>query len=109
MPAGHRTRPRAIPAGQRLDAVAATTDGFELSKIDLMARREGDVLGAAQSGTRSSLRMLSVLRDADLIAAARVEADGVLAADPELARHPELAAAMADLFDPARAGFLEKA
>jgi ATP-dependent DNA helicase RecG len=101
--------PESSPAGERLAAVASTTDGFELSRIDLATRREGDVLGVAQSGTRSSLRVLSVLRDAELIGRARVEAEAVVASDPDLTGHPALAAAMADLFDPARAGFLEKA
>ncbi|MGQ0467226.1 MAG: ATP-dependent DNA helicase RecG [Sporichthyaceae bacterium] len=97
------------PSRERLDAVASTNDGFELSQLDLAARREGDVLGAAQSGTRSSLRVLSVLRDAGLIAKARDDAEALLAQDPDLSEHPDLAAAMADLFDPARAGFIEKA
>ncbi|MGQ0844535.1 MAG: ATP-dependent DNA helicase RecG [Sporichthyaceae bacterium] len=97
------------PAGQRLAAVASTNDGFELSRLDLESRREGDVLGSAQSGTRSSLRVLSVLRDAELIAQARDDAEALLAQDPSLGEHPDLAAAMADLFDPARAGYIEKA
>ena len=63
-------------AQERLDAVAATTDGFELSRLDLEQRREGDVLGAAQSGRRSGLRLLSVLRDEDVIVDAREAADG---------------------------------
>ncbi|HEY3603983.1 MAG TPA: ATP-dependent DNA helicase RecG [Sporichthyaceae bacterium] len=96
------------PARQRLDAVAATTDGFELSRIDLLARREGDVLGSAQSGGRSSLRILSVIKDADLIAEAREEATAVIDADPELRAHPALHAAVADLVDTARAGYLDK-
>ncbi len=101
--------PEAALSHQRLVAVASTNDGFELSRVDLETRREGDVLGSAQSGTRTSLRVLSVLRDADLIAQARDDAEALLAADPDLSGHPDLAAAMADLFDPARAGFIEKA
>jgi ATP-dependent DNA helicase RecG len=62
------------PARARLDAVASTTDGFELSRIDLEQRREGDVLGTNQSGTRSHLRLLRVLRDEALIEVARAEA-----------------------------------
>ncbi len=62
------------PARARLDAVASTTDGFELSRIDLEQRREGDVLGTHQSGTRSHLRLLRVLRDEALIEVARAEA-----------------------------------
>ena len=63
------------PARERLDAVAATLDGFELSRLDLETRREGDVLGASQSGRRSSLRLLAVLRDEEVIAQAREDAD----------------------------------
>ena len=55
--------PVGTPARERLDAVAATTDGFELAQLDLEQRREGDVLGAAQSGRRSQLKLLSLLRD----------------------------------------------
>jgi ATP-dependent DNA helicase RecG len=96
------------PARERLEAVAATTDGFELSRLDLEQRREGDVLGAAQAGRRSSLRILAVLRDEKLIRQARAEATSLVDDDPDLARHPELAAAIADLVDPDRAGFIEK-
>ncbi len=71
-------------ARERLAAVAATRDGFELAEIDLEQRREGDVLGASQSGVRSSLRLLRVLTDADLIGQARSFADRCAAADPEL-------------------------
>ena len=78
------------PARERLEAVAATVDGFELSRLDLETRREGDVLGATQSGRRSSLRLLRVLRDEDLIVDARDEAAGVVAADPDLSGHPLL-------------------
>jgi len=100
--------PEGSPARRRLDAVAATTDGFELSRIDLEQRREGDVLGQAQSGVRSSLRVLSVLDDEEVIAAAREEAARVVDADPELTDHPELAAALRSLVDEDRAEFLEK-
>ena len=100
--------PEGSPARRRLDAVAATLDGFELSRIDLEQRREGDVLGQAQSGVRSSLRVLSVLDDEDVIAAAREEAAAVVAADPELTEHPELAAALRSLVDEDRAEYLEK-
>ncbi|MGQ0626134.1 MAG: ATP-dependent DNA helicase RecG [Sporichthyaceae bacterium] len=100
--------PENTPARERLDAVASTSDGFELSRLDLAARREGDVLGASQSGRRSSLRMLAVIRDADVIEAAREAATAVVAADPNLAEHPVLAAALADLLDAERAGYLEK-
>ncbi|MET0303326.1 MAG: DEAD/DEAH box helicase, partial [Microbacteriaceae bacterium] len=82
------------PARQRVEAVAATLDGFELAEVDLELRGEGDVLGDAQSGARSSLRLLRVVKDADLIAEARVAAEAVLADDPALVRHPGLAAAI---------------
>jgi ATP-dependent DNA helicase RecG len=94
---------------ERLDAIAATTDGFELARLDVEQRREGDVLGAAQSGRRSTLRLLSLLRDEDLIAAAREEAGRLVAADPDLNAHPLLAAQVAMLVGEARAEYLEKA
>lgn len=68
---------------ERLDAVAATNDGFELAELDLVQRREGDVLGAEQSGGRSSLRLLSVLEHADVIAIAKTIAAEAVARDPE--------------------------
>ncbi|AZQ73769.1 ATP-dependent DNA helicase RecG [Streptomyces luteoverticillatus] len=100
--------PEASPARARLGAVAATLDGFELSRIDLEQRREGDVLGQAQSGVRSSLRMLTVIDDEEIIAAAREEAAAVVAADPELARLPELRTALDALLDKEREEFLDK-
>ncbi|MCQ9163181.1 ATP-dependent DNA helicase RecG [Arthrobacter sp. STN4] len=78
------------PSRKRLDVVAATTDGFVLAREDLELRREGDILGARQSGGRSGLRVLSVLRDEDLIERARADATGIVAADPELKQHPAL-------------------
>ncbi|MFI6819366.1 ATP-dependent DNA helicase RecG [Micromonospora sp. NPDC050187] len=96
------------PARERLDAVASTTDGFKLAELDLEQRREGDVLGATQSGRRSHLRLLSLLRDADLIRDARAEAITLVEGDPELARHPALAASVAALVDEERAEYLEK-
>ncbi|WP_030544526.1 ATP-dependent DNA helicase RecG [Streptomyces albus] len=100
--------PEAAPARARLGAVAATLDGFELSRIDLEQRREGDVLGQAQSGVRSSLRMLAVIEDEDVIAQAREEASALVAADPELERHPELRTALDALLDAEREQFLDK-
>jgi ATP-dependent DNA helicase RecG len=97
------------PARDRLDAVAETLDGFRLSELDLEQRREGDVLGATQAGRRSSLRLLSVLRDAELITAAREEASALVDEDPELVDHPLLARALATMLEPERAEFLEKA
>jgi ATP-dependent DNA helicase RecG len=95
-------------ARERLDAVSSTTDGFKLSEIDLEQRREGDVLGASQSGKHSHLRLLSLLRDAKLITDARAEAAELVADDPELSRHPALAASVAALVDEERAEYLEK-
>ncbi|WP_406688997.1 ATP-dependent DNA helicase RecG [Saccharopolyspora sp. ID03-671] len=93
---------------ERLDAVASTTDGFELARLDLELRREGDILGAAQSGRKSGLKMLSLLRDEDVIAQARDEADRVVAVDPELREHPGLARMVAEVVDEERAEYLEK-
>ncbi|MFZ4277117.1 ATP-dependent DNA helicase RecG [Streptomyces arboris] len=98
----------ASPARARLSAVAATLDGFELSRIDLEQRREGDVLGQAQSGVRSSLRMLTVIDDEEVIAAAREEAVAVVAADPELEHLPELRTVLAALLDKDREEYLDK-
>ncbi|MEU1085755.1 ATP-dependent DNA helicase RecG [Streptomyces sp. NPDC005576] len=98
----------ASPARARLSAVAATLDGFELSRIDLEQRREGDVLGQAQSGVRSSLRMLTVIEDEEVITAARAEATRTVAADPELTGHPELRIALDALLDKDREEFLDK-
>ncbi|KPG85766.1 ATP-dependent DNA helicase RecG [Frigoribacterium sp. RIT-PI-h] len=86
-------------ARERVDAVAATLDGFELAQVDLDLRREGDVLGNLQSGGRSSLRLLRVARDGDLIGLAREHAAEVLDADPRLVDHPALAAAIARRLD----------
>jgi ATP-dependent DNA helicase RecG len=96
------------PARERLDAVAATQDGFALSRLDLEQRREGDVLGTSQAGMRSSLRVLRVVRDEDTIVVAREEASALVAADPELEAHPELARAVDRLVDADRADYLEK-
>jgi ATP-dependent DNA helicase RecG len=100
--------PEGSPARERLAAVAATLDGFELSKIDLAIRKEGDVLGATQSGYRSSLRVLSVIEDEDVIRAARDEATPLVEADPGLERWPALATAVATLLATQRAEYLGK-
>ena len=92
----------------RLQAVAATTDGFELARLDLEQRREGDVLGARQSGGRNSLEWLSILRDEALVDHAREDATALVADDPELAGHPDLAAAVAEQVDEQQAAFLER-
>jgi len=78
------------PARERLDAVAGTVDGFELSRIDLEQRREGDVLGASQSGTQSHLRLLRVLRDEELIEKARTAAQDLIATSLDLTSYPAL-------------------
>ncbi|MGP4088603.1 ATP-dependent DNA helicase RecG [Streptomyces sp. KR55] len=100
--------PEASAARQRLNAVAATLDGFELSRIDLEQRREGDVLGQAQSGARTSLRVLAVIEDEEIIAEAREEAAAVVAADPELTHLPGLRTALEALLDEEREQYLEK-
>ncbi|WP_267133361.1 amidase family protein, partial [Streptomyces calidiresistens] len=100
--------PAAAPARARLEAVASTRDGFELSRIDLEQRREGDVLGQAQSGGRSSLRMLAVIEDEDIIAEARREAGELVERDPELVRTPALRTALDALLDAEREEFLER-
>ncbi|MFF3451777.1 ATP-dependent DNA helicase RecG [Streptomyces sp. NPDC002667] len=100
--------PEASPARQRLNAVASTLDGFELSRIDLEQRREGDVLGQAQSGVRSSLRMLAVIEDEEIIAEAREEAASVVAADPDLTGLPGLRVALDALLDEEREQYLDK-
>jgi ATP-dependent DNA helicase RecG len=97
------------PARERLDGVAATLDGLALARLDLEQRREGDVLGSVQSGRRSSLRLLRLLTDEDLITEARAEAVALVAADPSLDAHPELGAAVAEMVDAERTEFLEKA
>ncbi|GAA0922147.1 ATP-dependent DNA helicase RecG [Nonomuraea longicatena] len=96
------------PARARLDAVAATLDGFELSRVDLEQRREGDVLGAAQSGKRSSLKLLQLLRDEEVIEAARADAAALLESDPGLDTHPGLRAEITRLLADEKADFLEK-
>lgn len=97
------------PSMERLTAVAGTRDGFELSRIDLEQRREGDVLGSRQSGSRSTLRLLSVLHDEDVIVVAREAATAYLHSDPALERAPVLRAAVQQLEDSERAAFLDKA
>jgi ATP-dependent DNA helicase RecG len=97
------------PARVRLDAIAASTDGFALAYLDLEQRREGDILGASQSGRRSHLKLLSLLRDEELIGQARAAATALIAADPDLSGLPLLAAQVAALVDEERGQYLEKA
>ncbi|MGH3880417.1 MAG: ATP-dependent DNA helicase RecG [Actinophytocola sp.] len=101
MPAGTATR-------DRLDAVASTLDGFELARVDLEMRREGDILGASQSGRQSALKLLSLLRDEDLIAAARVEAQRLVGMAPDLREFPGLRRMVGSLVSDSRAEYLEK-
>ncbi|ROP78133.1 ATP-dependent DNA helicase RecG [Frigoribacterium sp. PhB107] len=93
-------------ARERVDAVAATLDGFELAQVDLELRREGDVLSSLQSGGRSSLRLLRVTTDGDLIGIAREHAAELLDADPSLGEHPALAAAIARRLDDSSRDFM---
>ncbi|MGH3762564.1 ATP-dependent DNA helicase RecG [Actinophytocola sp.] len=101
MPAGTATR-------DRLDAVASTLDGFELARVDLEMRREGDILGASQSGRQSALKLLSLLRDEELIAEARAEAQALIAYAPDLGEFPGLGRMVANLVNDSRAEYLEK-
>jgi ATP-dependent DNA helicase RecG len=94
---------------ERLDAVASTLDGFELARVDLEMRREGDILGATQSGKRSALKLLSLLRDEELIAEAREEAQEIVSRSPDLAEYPGLASMVASLVTDSKAEYLEKA
>jgi ATP-dependent DNA helicase RecG len=96
------------PAIQRLSAVASTLDGFELARLDLEQRREGDVLGASQSGTRSHLRLLRVLEDEEVIMKAREVAHEILESDPELTLSPYLAEVVRAMEAESEAAFVEK-
>jgi ATP-dependent DNA helicase RecG len=96
-------------ARERLAAVAETADGFKLSEIDLRQRREGDVLGTAQAGRRSSLKILNVLSDREIIVGARAAATELVDADPALAGYPALARVVGALAGSDRAEYLEKA
>ena len=92
----------------RLAAVAATLDGFELARLDLEQRKEGDVLGASQSGGRSHLRLLRVLRDEDLIERAREAALKILSTDPQINHFPQLKNEVEKLQSDEAARFMDK-
>ena len=94
---------------ERLKAVEKSLDGFELARVDLDQRREGDVLGTAQSGTRSQLRLLRVLRDEKIIEDSREVAISIIAEDPELTSNPALRDELSKLERDERADFIEKA
>ncbi|KAA9395769.1 ATP-dependent DNA helicase RecG [Kocuria coralli] len=96
------------PSRERIDAVAATTDGFELAQVDLTLRREGDILGDAQSGGRSTLRLLRALDDIKIIESARAEAGEILDVDPSLERHWGLALAIEAYLDEDTEKYLER-
>ena len=96
------------PSMQRLISVAATLDGFELARIDLEQRKEGDVLGRSQSGGKSHLRLLRVLRDESLIDQAREVAVTILKTDPDLSNLPELNNEVEKLKSDEAARFMDK-
>jgi ATP-dependent DNA helicase RecG len=94
------------PARERLEAVSQTVDGFELSRIDLEQRREGDVLGASQSGSRSHLRLLRVLRDESMIEQAREDASTIL--EEGIHKYALLQSELAQIQADAAADFIDK-
>ena len=97
------------PSRDRLQSIAKSSDGFELARVDLEQRREGDVLGVAQSGVRSSLKVLRAVSDEDIIMAARADAIAIVSSDPALAAHDDLRAAVGSLEADEQSEFLEKA
>lgn len=96
------------PSRERLAAVAATTDGFELSQKDLELRREGNILGASQSGGRSALRFLKITQHGKVIEKARTDAQEIVAEDPDLGEYPGLILAIELYLNPEKEAFLEK-
>lgn len=96
------------PSRERLSAVASTTDGFELSQKDLELRREGNILGASQSGGRSALRFLKITQHGTVIEKARTDAQEIVGEDPDLERYPGLALAIELYLNPEKEAFLEK-
>ncbi|RHA43778.1 ATP-dependent DNA helicase RecG, partial [Cellulomonas rhizosphaerae] len=100
--------PPETPAADRVATVAGTRDGFELASFDLEQRGEGDVLGASQWGAATSLRLLRVTRDGDLIDDARADARALVEQDPELAAWPALQAAIDARLADRRDEFLDR-
>lgn len=95
-------------ARARLAAVAATNDGFVLAEVDLEQRREGNILGATQSGLKSKLRLLEVTRHAEVVEVARTAAFELVAADPQLRNHAGLQQAVATIVGEEGADWLDK-
>ncbi len=83
-------------AARRLDVIQGTLDGAEIAQADLEFRGAGDVLGDAQSGGKSGLKLLRVVKDVKIIEHARVEATRLVAQDPDLLEHVQLAGAVLD-------------
>ena len=102
------TAPIGTPARERIEAVAKTLDGFELAQVDLEQRQEGDVLGRFQSGGQSSLRLLRVATDGDIISDARTAARELIGGDPEIRTIPALRAAVRRRLDDAERAALSK-
>lgn len=100
--------PQVSQSMQRLTAVAGSNDGFELARVDLQQRREGDVLGSLQSGGTTSLRFLSLLDDADVIADARDLAEEVVGGDLTLIEHRPLADLVDAILAPQKIAYLDK-
>ena len=100
--------PAESPAAERLEVIRSTTDGATIAEADIQIRGAGDVLGEAQSGGRSSLKLLRVVTDAKMIAQARQEASDLLESDPDLKGQVELAGAVLD-FMRGNEGFLVSA
>lgn len=100
--------PEGAPSSRRLESVAATGDGFDLARLDLQLRHEGDVVGAAQSGRTSGLRLLSVLDDEDVIDDAREFAEWATRDDPDLSQQPGLAEMVSTIEDTRRGEFLDR-
>lgn len=96
------------PSISRLRAVESTTDGFLLAESDLQERREGDILGASQSGSRSTLRVLRVIKDSKLIERARAEAEDVVESARGIEDYPLLRTAVEDWVDEDMQAFLER-